>query len=122
TALPEGDSAEMGVLIKKSAKLAGVWPRQNLLILGTLAGFGFYVFLNWTTVCLALPALLKMLFGIESVFTRSGANMLNTTFFAIMSGLTYLCIDPILKVVYVLRCFYGQSIQSGEDLKAELRQ
>src|SRR5207237_9170326 len=45
-----------------------------------------------------------------------------TTFFAIMFGLTYLSVDPILKAAYALRCFCGQSLQSGEDLKAELRQ
>ena len=37
-------------------------------------------------------------------------------------GLTYLCMDPIVKTVYALRCFYGESITSGEDLKAELKQ
>ena len=37
-----------------------------------------------------------------------------------MCGLTYVCVDPILKTVYALRCFYGESLESGEDLKAEL--
>jgi hypothetical protein len=63
-----------------------------------------------------------MLFGIETVFTRAGAAMLNTTFFAATLGLTYACVDPILKTIYTLRCFYGESLQSGEDLKAELKQ
>ena len=39
-----------------------------------------------------------------------------------MFSLTYLCVDPILKAAYALRCFYGRSLQSGEDLKAELKQ
>ena len=34
-----------------------------------------------------------------------------------MFGLTYLCVDPILKTIYALRCFYGESLQSGEDLE-----
>jgi hypothetical protein len=85
-----------------------------------MAGFGFYVFLNWVVAGLTLPHLIKMLFGIESVFTRSTFGLLNTTFFAGMAGLTYLCVDPILKTVYVLRCFYGESLASGEDLRAEL--
>ncbi len=38
-----------------------------------------------------------------------------------MIGLTYLCVDPIVKAFYALRCFYGESLQSGEDLKAELK-
>ncbi len=72
-------------------------------------------------VCLLLPQLAKMLFGIESDFTKSPLAMLNTTFFAAMFGLTYLCADPLLRSIYVLRCFYGESLQSGEDLKAELK-
>jgi hypothetical protein len=47
--------------------------------------------------------------------------VLNTTFFATAFWLTYLCVDPIAKAAYVLRCFYGESLRSGEDLKAELR-
>jgi hypothetical protein len=37
-------------------------------------------------------------------------------------GLTYLSLDPIVKAVYVLRCFYGESLKSGHDLKADLKQ
>jgi hypothetical protein len=39
-----------------------------------------------------------------------------------MAGLTYLSVDPILKTIYTLRCFYGESLRSGEDLKAALKQ
>jgi hypothetical protein len=62
-----------------------------------------------------------MLLGIESVFSQSPAAMLNTTFLAAMCALTYLCVDPVIKTIYELRCFYGGSLQSGEDLKAELK-
>jgi hypothetical protein len=121
-ALCEGDSSELGPLIKNSFRQAGLWPRQNHLILALMSGFAFCVFLNSAMVCFLLPGLLKMLFGTESIFARSSASMLNTTFFATMFGVTYLCVDPLVKVVYALRCFYGESIESGEDLKAELKQ
>jgi hypothetical protein len=114
------ESGDLRTLMKAARKQAGLWSRQNLLLLAILAGFGFYVFLNWTTVCLLLPSLLKMLFGVESIFTRSGLSLLNTTFFAAMFCLTYLCVDLVLKAAYVLRCFYGQSLQSGDDLKCEI--
>jgi uncharacterized membrane protein YuzA (DUF378 family) len=120
TALDDGGPAGTTPLLKKSWKQALLWPRQNQLVLTILAGFGFYVFLNWAVTGLVLPHLVKMLFGIESIFTRSTFSMLNTTFFAGMFGLTYLCLDPILKAVYILRCFYGESLESGEDLRAEL--
>ena len=120
TALDDGGPEGVSKLLKKSWKQATLWPRQNHLVLAIMAGFGFYVCLNWMVTGLMLPHLIKMLFGIESVFTRSTLSMLNTTFFAGMLGLTYLCVDPILKTVYVLRCFYGESLESGEDLRAEL--
>jgi hypothetical protein len=120
TVLDDGGPAGTSSLLKKSWKQATLWPRHNFVVLAIMAGFGFYVFLNWVVAGLTLPHLIKMLFGIESVFTRSTFGLLNTTFFAGMAGLTYLCVDPILKTVYVLRCFYGESLASGEDLRAEL--
>src|SRR5579859_70904 len=120
TALDDGGPEGVAKLLKKSWKQATLWPGQNHLILAIMTGFGFYVFLNWMVTGFVLPHLIKMLFGIESVFTQSTFSLLNTTFFAGMLGLTYLCVDPILKTVYVLRCFYGESLESGEDLRAEL--
>lgn len=120
TALAHGHEGRVGGLIKKSRQQAALWPMQNGLVLAILLGFAFYVLLNWTTFGFMLPQLLKMLFGLDSIFTRSPWAMLNTTFFAAMFGLTYLCVDPIFKAVYTLRCFYGESLSSGEDLKAEL--
>lgn len=100
---------------------AVLWPIQNHLILGVLSTFGLYVFVNWITLGFVGPQLLKMLFGVESVFTRNPMGMLNTTFFAAMVALTYLSIDPLIKACYVLRCFYGRSVRSGEDLRTEIR-
>jgi hypothetical protein len=120
TALDDGDPAGTLALVKKSWKQAMLWPRQNHFVLSIMAGFGLFVFFDWQAVCFTLPGLVKMLFGVESAFARSPWSMLNTTFFTATVGLTYLCVDPILKSIYVLRCFYGESLESGEDLRAEL--
>lgn len=122
SALADGNSTELRALVKRAVRQASLWPRQNHSVLAVMSGFGFFVFLNCAMICFILPGLVKMFFGVESVFTRSGMSLLNTTFFAGMFGLAYLCVDPILKVTYALRCFYGESLESGEDLKAELRQ
>ncbi|HUC84502.1 MAG TPA: hypothetical protein VL970_04845 [Candidatus Acidoferrales bacterium] len=119
--LDDGGEASTAVLAKKSWRQAKLWPRQNHLLLAVAAAFAFCVFLNWLTVCLLLPQLFRMFFGMESNFTTSPLALLNTTFFAAMFSLTYLCVDPILKTAYALRCFYGDSLASGEDLKAELK-
>ncbi len=122
TALDDGEAVDLRSLMKEALLQAGSWPKQNHLLLAILSGFGLIIFLNWSILCLALPGLVKTIFGIESIFSRSLFSLLNTTFFAVMAGLTYLCVDPILKACYALRCFYGQSRRSGEDLKAELKQ
>jgi len=121
TAFGAAETGALRPVLKRAARQAALWPKQNHTLLAILLGFGFYVFLNWATVCLVLPYLAKTLLGVDSVFTRSPSSLLNTTFLAAMLGLTYLSVDPIVKTVYALRCFYGESLESGEDLKAELR-
>lgn len=121
TALADGNDTGTSGLLKKSWRQATLWPRQNHLVLLVMLAFAFCIFLNWATFCLILPGLIKMLFGVESTFSRSPYAMLNSTFFAAMFSLTYLCVDPILKTIYSIRCFYGEAVQTGEDLKAELK-
>jgi hypothetical protein len=122
TAFADTESPSLTPVAKKAARHAALWPVQNHVLLTILFAFGTFVLLNWATVCFMLPKLLKMLLGIETTFSRSPLAMLNSTFFMAICSLTYLCIDPFVKAVYVLRCFYGESLKSGEDLKAELRQ
>jgi hypothetical protein len=50
----------------------------------------------------------------------SGINSLNTTFLATTIGLTYLCMDPVVKAAYILRCYYGEALKSGTDIKNQL--
>jgi len=121
TAVCKDESAELRPLVNQALRQARLWPSQNHIFLALLSGLGLCVFLNWATVCYILPGLVQMLFGTESLFTRSSTSLLNSTFFAAMFGLTYLCVDPVVKAAYALRCFYGQSLESGEDLKADLK-
>jgi|ERR1051326_7535484 hypothetical protein len=121
TVLCDGEE-EPRPLVKESIRQAVLWPGQNHILLGLLSGFGCIVFLNWATLLYILPNLVKMLLGSESMFTRSSTSLLNTTFFATMLGLSYLSVDPLVRAVYVLRCFYGKSLESGEDLKTDLKQ
>ena len=70
---------------------------------------------------LIIPQLMKSIVGVETVFTLGGMAMfINSTFWIAMLGMTYLCLDPFIKTAYVIRCFYGSALGSGEDLKMEL--
>lgn len=86
-----------------------------------LCPLGMITALNIGIIVILIPALLKTLFGIDTIFSLSGIYMVNDTFFAIVCSLTYLCLDPLMKASYCLRCFYGESLHTGEDLKVELR-
>ncbi len=115
------DSSGIKHCFHQAAKQSRLWQKQNHLVLGILSLFGFFIFLNIVSAFVIVPGLIKMFFGIETVFTKGGAaSILNTTFLAATLAVSYLCIDPLVKSIYVLRCFYGESIGSGEDLKAEL--
>ena len=122
TVLADPESGEVGALIKRAWKQSCLWVFENHSALSIGLLFALVVLVNWTLVAAVIPGLIKMLLGIETAFSRSPLAMLNTTFLGIILGLTYLCVDPILKTIYVLRCFYGESLRSGEDLKADLRQ
>jgi hypothetical protein len=122
TAFGAEDEVAAKHVFRRAAQQAQLWPRQNHLLLGALLVFGLVIFLDVAIGLATMPALLKMLFGIETAFTLSPWAILNTTFVATAGALTYLCLDPLVKAVYLLRCFYGESLHTGEDLRAELRQ
>lgn len=118
--LDDGQASSVRRLLRRATRQAMLWPGQNHVVLAIMTCFGLFVALNLLSACFLLPGLIKMLLGVETVFTRSGLSLLNTTLLAATLAMTYLCLDPILKAVYVLRCFYGDAQQSGADLKAVL--
>lgn len=110
-----------GGIIRQSWRQALLWPHQNHSLLFIIKFFVMFVFLNIMSALLGVPFLLKILFGIETVFTQSPWAALNSTVLAGAAALTFICVDPLLKATYVLRTFYGESLQTGQDLRAELR-
>lgn len=121
TVFGDGETSEPGVVFNRSWKQAKLWVGQNHVMLTFLALIGMVVFADLAAMLLTVPELLKMLFGVETIFTISGYALMNTTFLGILCGISYVCLDPLVKALYVLRCFYGEAVQSGEDLKAELK-
>ena len=90
-----------------------IWPRQNHLILCISLLFGICVFFNFSLTIFLFPYLAKSLFGFETVFIMNWSSMLNSTLIITVIGLTYLCLDPVIKTAYVLRCFYGDADRWG---------
>lgn len=122
TVFADGETADTREILKRAWTQAKLWPGQNHVVLFLLSALALVVFIDLGVLVLILPELLKTLFGVETVFTFSGYAVLNTTLLAIVCAMSYACLDPLVKTIYVLRCYYGESIQSGEDLKTEMRQ
>jgi hypothetical protein len=116
-----GSDKNVRALWSKSWRQATLWPRQNHLALGLFLLFRLVMAANILLLVLLVPHLLKMFTGFENIFTRSGISVMNSTSLAVVCAGTYLCCDPLLKALYVLRGFYGESLESGEDLQVELR-
>jgi hypothetical protein len=121
TVLAGGAPLDFGRLTRRAARQCALWPVENQMLKLIMIGFGGFVFLNWLILGIAAPLLAKKLLGIETVFSRSPMAMANSTFFAVICMLTFLCMDPIAKVLHVLRCFHGEARTDGSDLKAALR-
>jgi hypothetical protein len=121
TAEATAELSDLKALCKKAWFQARLWPRQNHILLSIFFLFGIIVFLNIAGAIYILPHLLKKYLGIESMFTLSGSHVINTTFWVVTIGISYLCMNPLVKTVYVLRCFYGAALKSGDDLKTELK-
>ena len=121
TVVGDGSQPSLGELRRKSWALSKLWPRQNHMALLCASGFSLFVFLNLAIALYLGPLLLKEFLGIETVFSRGINFLFNPTFWALGIMLTYLCVDPLLKAVYTLRCFYGESLTSGQDLRSDLK-
>jgi Domain of unknown function (DUF4129) len=121
TVLGQGQDPDFSSLWKRVWRQTFLAPRQNHLALVVFKLMAMFVFSNLALALGLLPLLLKTLLGVETVFSQSPWAMLNTTFFTVVLGLTYLGLDPFLKATYALRCFYGESVRSGRDMRAMLK-
>ncbi len=105
------------------------WTQTLLYVYAALLGFalllfspfGVVVFINLQFAIFLCAFLLKALLGVETHFTKAPAILDSPTVFATICGLTCLCMDPLMKAAYGLRCFYSESLRSGQDLKLALR-
>ena len=119
--LGDGTEPGIGAVVRAAVRQARLWPRQAHVALLQLFGFGILVWINVSVLIAGAPWLLKMFLGIETMVTRDPWVLLNTTLLAATLAATYLCIDPIRKAVFVLRCFHGASLHSGDDLRVGLK-
>jgi hypothetical protein len=107
--------------VARARRQASLWTKQNWGVLGIMTVAALFLFLNVLILLVALPGLARSFLGIEGDLARLGLGFLNMTTAAVAASIAWLAIDALLSAVYVLRCFYGASVATGEDLMASLR-
>jgi hypothetical protein len=95
--------------------------RQNWGVLLIVALGSILLFANVLATIVALPQLARSFLGIEGDLVRLGSGIVNLTTLGVAAAITWLAIDPLLDAVYTLRCFYGESVATGSDLRAALK-
>ena len=122
TALGDRDDLDVLQLIARARHLAGLQKRQSWSVLPMLFFLGLLVAVNLALALAVLPQLVRIFTGYESDFSRSGVYFIfNPLFLLSVASVSWMVFDPFTQAVYGVRCFHGESITSGEDLRAGLR-
>lgn len=116
-----GEPQPVRVLVERSIAQSKLWSGQNHVGICFLFLCACVVFLNAFSLLWLAPGLVKTLLGIDSMFSRNTFSLLNSTVMMIAVGITYLTVGPVAKMFYVLRCFYGRAVHTGDDLKVAIR-
>ncbi len=106
-------------VLPMARRQAGLWTRQNWLAMTLITVAALLLLGNVLILIALLPQIGRSILGTEGEFARLGLRLLNSTTFAVAAAVTWLGIDPLLDAFYVLRCFRGQALASGEDLRVE---
>jgi hypothetical protein len=122
TALADRADLDPVQLIARARQLAGLDRRQSWLILPIVGFLGLLFTANLALTLALLPQLIHALTGYESQFSRSGGYYIFTPLFLWATlAISWMLFDPFIQAVYCLRSFYGESITTGEDIRAGLR-
>ncbi len=114
-----GLGSEHAVRIARAQSIAAT--RQNWILQSLLLVLGFLALANYLAAAIILPQLAKSFFGLENDITRYPIWLLTSTGFSALGILVYVTLEPLVSAVYVLRCFHGQSVHTGADIRAKLR-
>ncbi|SPF49108.1 conserved membrane hypothetical protein [Candidatus Sulfopaludibacter sp. SbA4] len=120
--LADRDDLDLSQVMARSRRLAGLEARQSWALLLILTFLWLIVAVNLAIALGILPQLVRMLTGYESAFSRSGAFFVeNPLFVMLVFAVSWIAFDPFVQAVYCVRCFHGESMETGEDLRAGLR-
>ena len=112
-----GNMVESEVL----TSIGGMFIFLGILVV-VLAPVPLLVAVNVAALLMMVPFLLKTLFGIHTMMSTAPMRVFfSPTFLLVVTAITYMMLDPIMKAFYVLRCFLGRAQVTGADLSFRWR-
>ncbi|MBN1865332.1 MAG: hypothetical protein JW808_10560 [Victivallales bacterium] len=102
------------------------YPVETYLLCATILVVFTMAVLNAGMLIFLLPFMLKTFLGVNTPFANLGGTDLffnlvfNSTFWSVVLGAAYLCVDPLCKTAYTVRLFYAESVFKGFDMLASL--
>ncbi|MFT5127109.1 MAG: hypothetical protein ACI8W8_000710 [Rhodothermales bacterium] len=92
------------------------------ILIVVMAPVPLLVAVNVAALLMAVPYLLRIFLGIETMMSTAPVRVLTSpTFLLVVTAITYVLLDPIMKAYYVIRCFLGRSRVTGADLALRWR-
>lgn len=108
-------------LFKQALAQSHYRPGQNHGVMAILFLFSLLVWMNITMGAITVILLMKSFSGSENEFTRNPWLFLSSGFIAATVGVSYMIAGPLVKACYAVRCFYGLSRRTGEDIAMRFR-
>jgi hypothetical protein len=106
--------------VRKSWKLARLWPKQSYGVYSLLSLLALIVFFDLYALVFSIPLLLKILLGIESFLTRSYSWLFSPILLITLAAVSYFLVDLLAKAIEVIRCCDGEALATGVDLLRRL--
>jgi hypothetical protein len=112
--------------IKRSKTIISSNFQRIYLLMLVIWAFRIMIMLNIVLLFLFMPALLKMLFGIDTPFSQANSVLsslqiiFNSTFLSSVFVTAWVCYSPIEKAIWTVMIFYGESSKKGYDIIANL--
>ncbi len=110
---------EQATLPRRVLRMATEWPGQVHIAAVVLSGIAGVLWINFAVVLAVAPWMIEWWTGWRPAFASDSLWMLHPTFAAVVTVLTLVALDPLVKAFTALRVHRLESRSTGEDLRIE---
>lgn len=107
--------------VRESWKLGTGDTRAHAVSLLLFGATWALLFLNLAALWVAVPMLLKALFGLQTDLGRLAFRLINASTFLVTLVVSWVLLEPAHNALGAVRAFYAQARSDGEDLRGALR-